>query len=425
MAPLIISLLSAVALAALGELRGAPDRVVAAVALLVAWGVAVVVLRAPRGGPARVFAAALAVRLVLVAMPPTLSDDLFRYLWEGRATLLGGNPFLHAPDWSGWPADAMRARVNHPEISTIYPPLAQHLFAALGALWYDPRVVKLAMGLCDAGTAAMIARALAARGRGSRGAWLYALHPLAAVESAGSGHLDALVVLLMVGAIAQTGRFRGLLFAGLGTLIKVFPAVLIPALLRWPGRRLPKGVALLTVGAVGLWSLWPFLDAGPALLAGLGAYAGRWSFNGAFFPVLHGGFSALGWEAAARPFAVALGAGVVGFAWVRRRDPAEVALWAGAAVVLLSPTVHPWYIPLVWAPALITGWRAWTALATLAPLSYLVLATLDPATGIWQEQAWTRAVIYLPFLVCLGMECLWRATRPGPWAPGEPRVAVS
>ena len=71
---------------------------------------------------------------------------------------------------------------------------------------------------------------------------------------------------------------------------------------------------------------------------------------------------------------------VAGALW-RRRDPAEVALWAGGAFVLLSPTVHPWYVIWAWVPSLLTGVRAWTALATAAPLAYAVLATLDPATG--------------------------------------------
>lgn len=425
MASLIIALGSALALAGLGELRGAPDRAFAAVALMLAWGVAVVALRPPKGGIWAIFGAALATRAILIAAPPTLSDDLFRYLWEGRAALMGGDPYLHAPAWQGWPTDPIRARVNHPEISSIYPPLAQWVFAGLGALWYDPRVVKAAMGLADAGTAVALALALRARGVGTRGAWLYALHPLGAVESAGSGHIDALALLLMVLGIGHAGRLRGPLFAGLGALIKVFPGVVLLPLLRAPGRRLPKAAAVALVAAVGVAALWPFREAGPALARGLGTYAERWSFNGALFPAIQAAFDAVGQDGLARPVAIAAGAAVVLLAWARRRDPAEVALWAGGAAVLLSPTVHPWYIPWAWVPALLVGWRAWTALATLAPLSYVVLATLDPATGAWQEQPWTRAAIYLPFLLSWAAECAWRATRPGPWATGASPAGAS
>src|SRR5688572_29537159 len=75
----------------------APDRraVVALLPVAVAWGV-VVVARARRpvaNHPAAVLLAALLVRLALVGTPPHLSDDLYRYLWEGAALAAGHDPF--------------------------------------------------------------------------------------------------------------------------------------------------------------------------------------------------------------------------------------------------------------------------------------------------------------------------------------------
>lgn len=424
MAALLIALLGALAVVGLGDVRVlGPGAVAAEVGVLLVWGAAVVLLPAPRGGPARLLLAALAVRLILLAAPPTLSDDLYRYLWEGRVVALGENPFLHAPGWAGWPEDAIRARVNHPELTTIYPPLALWSFAGLASLWYDPLAIKLAFGLADAGVALGLARVLAGRGRSGRGAWIYALHPLGAVESAGSGHLEAAAIGAMVLAIGAWDRERAgqvkagwaLIFATAGAGLKLLPGAILPTLLRGPGqrgrRRALAVAAALAVGAAGL----PWVAAGPGLLRGFGAYAGSWSFNGSIYPLLQ---AALG-EGLARPVAVAAGAAVVGWAWLRRRDPAEVALWAGGAFVLLSPTVHPWYVGWAWVPALICGVRSWTVLATTAPLAYAVLATWDPATGAWQEMTWTRWAVYLPFLAAMALECAWRWTSPGPWAPGR------
>ena len=431
MSVVVLSLLAALGLVAMGDPR-VGSGIPAALGLMVVWGLAATLMPGPRAGLRALFFVALALRIILVCAPPWLSDDLYRYLWEGRAVLSGGDPFQHAPGWAGWDqqfgADPLRARVNHPDISTIYPPLAQWLFAGLGALSYSVWSIKAAMGLADAGTALAIGLVLRGRRRALTGAWIYALHPLAVVESAGSGHLDSLAVLLLVLAILAADRGwygRATWAAGLGALIKLFPGVLLPTLLLAPGPKRSRGLALLGLAALGLGTAWPFLDA--ALGRGLGTYAARWSFNGSLFPLIQAGFDAAGWHDGARPTAILIGAATVAFAFFKRRDPAELALWAGGAAVLLSPTVHPWYIAWAWVPALICGWRAWTALATLAPLAYVVLTTLDPSTGVWRESPWTGAAITLPFLAIWLLESVWRLTRPGPWdaSPATPESPSS
>src|SRR5689334_4625690 len=69
--------------------------------------------------------------LALVLAPPVLSDDVWRYLWDGRVLRAGISPYAHAPDHPSlaFLRDAGWRRVNNPEIPTIYPPVAQILFA--------------------------------------------------------------------------------------------------------------------------------------------------------------------------------------------------------------------------------------------------------------------------------------------------------
>lgn len=401
------ALLGAMSIVVLGDLRAHP---LPAVAVMLLWGAGVLALPRPRLSARWVFLVALLVRVVLLASPPSLSDDLFRYVWEGTLTAHGGNPYLHAPAdpaLAHWAHDTHRALVNHPDVPSIYPPLAMGLFSALAAVWADPLPFKLASGLADAGTAWVLARILSDRGRSPSGAWLYALLPLGAVESAGSGHLDPIAVLCLVLAIEAWDRRRtGATWAGLGALLKLLPAVVLVGLLRRPRRTWPGAVV---VALLGIAAAWPFVDAGPRLLEGFGAYARHWEFNGSVYPLAAPLLGEL-----TRPVLVAVGALVVGWALLRRTDPAELALYAGGAFVLLSPTVHPWYVAWAWVPALICGGRAWTLLAALMPLSYVVLATVDPTTGAWREATWPRLVMYGPFLA-LAAHDLWRhTTSPGP-----------
>lgn len=418
MSSIVLALIGGLALVAMGDLRA---NVGAVIGVLLLWGTLVWMLPRPKYGMRALLIAAVALRGILVFVEPTLSDDVYRYLWEGKVAWSGENPYLYAPAspiFDGWGDDPIRAMVAHPEISAIYPPMAIWLFGLLGQLSYAPWIVKLAMGLADVGVVMMLARLLSRRGRTLGPAWLYALHPLGAVETAASGHMEGLALLCCLAAVdAWDQRRGGNAWAVLGMWIKLLPGILIVRL--WRGR------PWLLLGAmiVGFASLWPFVDAGVELGSGMERYARHWSFNGALFPI----FEFLFGEAA-RPVAFGVGALVVLRAVRVHLDPERILLWAGGAFVLLSPTVHPWYVLWAWVPALLCGVRSWTVLATLVPLSYAALASYDPVLSSWEEPWWPPLFSTLPFLVVLIWESVHHATHPGPWGPGaivRPRRSVS
>ena len=156
---------------------------------------------------------------------------------------------------------------------------------------------------------------------------------------------------------------------------------------------------------------------------GMSIYVQHWSFNGGLFPLFEFVFGGY-----ARPVAIAVGALLVLRAIRIHTEPERIALWAGGAFVLLSPTVHPWYVLWAWVPALLCGVRSWTLLATLVPLSYAALASYDPTTSTWEEPWWPPLFSTLPFLMVLIWESVHHATQPGPWGPGpiaRPRRSVS
>ncbi len=352
--------------------------------------------------------AALAVRLVVLANGTvSLSDDVYRYLWEGFVLRAGLNPFVLAPDSAALShlrgvetldGTAVWPLVAHVGIPTIYPPGALALFALLAPLgtlgW---RVLGTA---CDLGTVALLAR------NHPRSGWLWALLPLPALETAGSGHLEGPGVLLWLlamgvgGSPGAAGRQVRPLYAWLGAMVKVLPGLF---LLRagWMRAGLGAAAALAVVA--------PF-----ATTTAAHSYATRWSFNGSLFPLAEG---VLG--AATRPVLVGIGAGIVGWGLLRVRDPARLALLASGALVCLSPVVHPWYVLWPLAAALAVGptraqaWRAWELLAVLVPLAYVVLATYDTTTDVWQERVWPRWIVYVPFYAALLREGWVRAWTAG------------
>lgn len=379
--------------------------------------------------------AALVFRVVAALAEPSLSNDAYRYEWDGRVQLHGVHPYAHAP---ADPAladlrDETATRINHPELRTIYPPLAELAFAALAATGLGVRGFQLAFGLLDFGVVLALARLLAVRGLPRERVVLYAWNPLAILESAGSGHVEPLGVALLVLAAAWTSdERRGLGAAALGAAIqaKLLPLVLVPGYLR---RFRARHAAVLALVVVGL--LVPYATTGPALGAGLADYAERWEFNALGFAAVRGALVALDSGRALAPLVDAmrarLGDGLVPWERVARfvwPEPLArlvvglaLAVWIGAvllrrvaepsvesihvigAALLLAPTVHPWYVLWILPFAVAHLSLPWLAFAALAPLAYTAQGgdvawpvrclEYGPVLGLLLRDAWARRVV--------------------------------
>jgi hypothetical protein len=390
------------------------DQVPGLLPLVVAWalGAAVVAWRGPVRGVAVVLGLAVAARAAWVGTPLLLSDDLYRYLFEGRALSLGHDVFRTPPAALPGVDDGLRALVNHPEIPSVYPPLALWWFRLLAVAGTVP-AAQAVTALADVVTVAAVA------GFGSRrGALLLALHPLAVVESAGGAHVDVPAITLATLALAahRAGR-PGLALAAatLGTWTKLFPVVLGLTLLR-PLTWRARAAAVLGGVATGLAFAAPHLSAGPHLLTGLRVYGSSWEFSGFAYPWLA---PVLG--GATRPALAAVAAAVVLAAHRATRDPAVIWLVAGTTFCLLSPTVHPWYVLWALVPSAFLGRGEWSVAGVGALASYAVLGGFDPRTGQWAEVpglwwlVWGTAVVGAPLGAWLARQP--ERSDPSPTAP--------
>ncbi|MCP4804114.1 MAG: DUF2029 domain-containing protein [Proteobacteria bacterium] len=343
-----------------------------------------------------VLALAVVLRVALLASEPTLSDDLFRYLWEGRVQLAGFDPFLYAPSAPELAElhNGTWEQVAHKDVSTIYPPGALWLFRAVAWVWEDPILWKAVAGACDLGIVLLLARHAATP------RWavaLYALHPLPIIEAAGSGHLESIALLGLVAGLTTRG---GAFLVGLGGLVKLLPFVAWLPMLRERPRAAVGMVASLALGAV---LLLPFL--GPTLLRGFETYYEVWAFNSSGFRLL-----ALVFDEP-RPIGVAIGAVACAVAAWRLRDPADLVLFVASALLLLSPVVHPWYVLWAFVPACLRGRWAWAVIASTTLLSYAVLVGYDPdVPGSWEEPAWVVWVSVPPWIAAVAWST-WRGLR--------------
>lgn len=354
---------------------------------------------------------AVLFRAALVPVAPTLSDDIFRYVWEGRVQAHGFNPFVLAPSAPELVhlRDADWARINHPDASAIYPPAAQLVFRTL-ASWGGVTLFKAAFCMVDIALVVFLARTLRRRNVPSAQLALYAWNPLVIVEIAGSGHLEPLAILPLVAAILWVQRRPTAAWLALAWSLatKYVGALLLPLVLR--ERRAPLVGVALAIVALALVS-WPYADAGLRLFDSLWLYTEKWRYNDIVFAALAtlsgagstpGASSGSLWTAKLMA-ALVLIALVAVSVW--RRPPLERgALWVLSALVLLSPTLHPWYLlwivaflPLAPHPALF----AWSGSVVLA-YWFLYPVELGPfgELGPFDKSSWIpRSLEITPVLV--------------------------
>lgn len=342
--------------------------------------------------PARAIALVLAVGLVpralLLPAEATLSEDLYRYLWDGRLAAEGTNPYSRPPSDPAFAGlrDGLYERLNHAQVPTIYPPGAQLLFAIAWELGGTPLAWKLVLFALEGALVAGLLLLLGRRRLPRERLLLYYWNPLVVVECYGQGHVDLAAAAFLVTALVllerRPSRWRaaagGLAF-GASVLVKLVPLLLVPALVR---RR--AWIALAAAGALALLLYLPFRSAGTMLWEGLGVYARHWEFNGPAYSMIRPLFP--DGDAPRLVLAAALAIALAAIAW-RARTLTGAALASWIAFVLLSPTVYPWYLVPAVALLPLHADAGLLVLSGTIALSYLPLPVFR-ISGIWSLPAW-------------------------------------
>jgi hypothetical protein len=389
----------------------------------------------PRGlSPARrralLVALALVCRLALLPHPP--SDDVNRYLWEGRLVAEGIDPYRHAPNDPALASlaadDPFHTDINHPDVSAAYPPLALLLFSGSVRIAYGTGAMKLLVLVFDMVCVWMILLLLRHRELPERWAILYALNPLTLYAFAGQAHLDAIQNAFLLAALVLYDRRRpGWMFLCLALAVqsKYVAAMALPFLVRRDNLR------FLPVFFLGLpVPMLPFLDGGIApIFDGLSRFGTAFAFNGPVHAPLR--FLVFGGDMVPARIVcqfllvLALLAGLTGLHPERsprhRDDPVSGVLFAMGASILLSPTVHFWYLSWVLILIPLRPTASWIV-AGLTAAAYFVAAGNSHFTGRWDLPAVAQIAEWGPpglLLLLAGWERMRR--RGAPLDPVPPR----
>ena len=361
-----------------------------------------------------VLGTAAALRLMLLAVPPMLTTDIYRYVWDGRVQAQNISPYRYIP------ADPALAALRD---RTVYPPVAEMVFALAGRLWDDVnsfRLVALAFEALGIGSLPLL---LPLAGLPRERILIYAWNPLAVWSFASDRHVDAIAVGFVGLALLLRARHKdGWAGAALSTAVmaKFLPIVVAPALLRggrfW--RPAFAGLAVILLGYA-IYSgagrhVLGFLP-GYGAEEGLDSGQGFWLLAGLgdILPLprsaslLYAGLTILVFAATS-------------IALLRRAPPEnnaqrlcrDAGLLIGIALFAISPHYH-WYFAWAALPAVVAHSPALLWLAT-APLVLII----DP---IGHSQFLWPSLIYVPAAALLLLElCRQRALpRPLPAQSGD------
>jgi len=318
---------------------------------------------------------------------PIFEDDFYRYLWDARMTFERGSPYGISPaSYFGTDLserfDVILGSINYPEVSTVYGPVCQWVFAlayliAPGEIW----PLQLIFGLADLAIVLLLLK-LAKPAT----ILLYAWSPLIIKEFVITAHPDVLGALCLLTALLQYQRRRylwvGVLLA-LAAGVKVFAVLLLPFLLgfQWRGWCSFITTALLISLPFGPLQAWA--------PEGLRAMGSDWLFNAPVYALLSNWISItmIKWLLLG---ALTCGCGVyllhTLYRWPVKLVRVDLLF---AALFVCLPALNPWY--LVWLlPFAVIAPSPWAWAASLSLLlSYasginLIQTELEP----YQHPSW-------------------------------------
>ena len=369
---------------------------------------------------------AIGLRLILVFSFPHLSDDIYRFVWDGRLWLAAYNPFDHLPSWyieQGIQIKGLTPtlfeQLNSPDYYTIYPPVAQLTFVI--SSWLSPNsifgtaiIMKMILLLADIGSIILLIRLLNHWKLPVKRVLWYALNPLLIIEIMGNLHFEAVMIfflLLALWLLVESKYIWSATAMALTIASKLLPLMFLPFLIKRLGwKRSFQYFAVVGLVLIACWI--PLLNASfiENFGSSLDLYYRRFEFNASFYYLLRWwGYVVDGHNLIAfiGPLLALIVLSVILIRAYRENGTQWInlpTLWLFSISFYLAyaTTIHPWYVALPLVLCLFTDWRwpiVWSGLIWLTYINY--------SYDEYYENLWIVAFEYI-ILISFG---LWEAKK--------------
>lgn len=375
--------------------------------------------------------ASILFRALLLFSLPNLSDDFYRFIWDGRLLLHGENPFSKPPSAYSQEeltllglSEDLFAKLNSPNYFSVYPALCQLGFW-LGAVlspssvFLSVVVMKLYLLLFECGTLFLLPKLCEAIGVDKKNTHYYGLNPLVIIEISGNLHFEAVMIFFLILTLylfclseekKHVEIWRGALSLALSASTKLLSLIFLPVFMKRLGWARGASFAMLTMLLVTMLLLLLVpLASGANFFSSIQLYFKTFEFNASFYAVARWvATTFIGGEAASTAgvwlggFALIAILGIAIFHDANTlRSSAEAMLLSLAVYFFLATTIHPWYLTTLVALSAISRSRfalVWSGMVTLSYATYQSIP--------YQEQAILTFIEYAVVFGTLSVE--WR-----------------
>jgi len=350
----------------------------------------------------------------LTLLPATPSDDVYRYLWEGKLQLNWLNPYSLPPESSTLEGlrDNFFSGINHKHLTTIYPPLTLMVFAMADYVSHSFISMKSAFLLFDVLTIFLIVRFLRVMEKDPINVLIYAWSPLILISFAARGHCDSLQIFLVILALylfSIRRNLKSIVSIGLAAMSKFVFIIVAPFLI--PRGKL-KYLAVLPLVIAILYL--PYISAGKGLFSTLLHFGTQYHYNdSAHFLIF---CLSLGSPFISKIITSMIFVTVLLYLYKEHSNTGyletdqkkndvilKFAFMAIGTFLILAPTVHPWYLTWIVPFLCFNNNWAWLVLTGTVVFYYFmnhnVFSTLIEYNNewVWQEVHWLKLPEYVPF----------------------------
>lgn len=373
---------------------------------------------------------AIGLRLVFLLAIPNLSQDFYRFIWDGRLILTGLNPYLTTPNdlmgsqpdlfpqmkmlFEGMGALSAGHYSNYPPIHQLPFIIAAMLFkhSILGSVV----VLRLILIAADLGILFFGKKLLRKLHLPTRNIYWFILNPLVIIELTGNLHFEGLMLLFFIMALyyihTQKWHLAALTMA-VSIAVKLVPIISLPLFLNKLGRK--KSIRLyLSVGGVFILLFIPFLkgDFFENYSSTIGLWFSKFEFNASFYYFLKWVLKATSKLELIHSMGIVVMSVLVlqiSYQLVRNKIKTTALihsiLWLLSGYYFISTTVHPWYIISLLLLSIYTNYKFTLVWSYSLIFSYLAYGQFNV-----YENKFILCLEYIPVLGVLAWE-LWNTKR--------------
>lgn len=392
---------------------------------------------------------AIVAQLLSMWNEPSLSIDYYRFLWDGEITLQGINPFDFTPlelanrDFVTSSAYMQEIYAGVSDLSkenySCYPPINQFYFIIASAfsdsILINTFILKLLIVLTEVLGSAFLVKLFDQLKIERARIWLLYLNPLWIIECTGNTHFEGVMISFLFIAfyyLMQKKEIIGSVFFAIAVQIKLVPLLILPFFLRFLGWRKAITFYVLTILLViGFGFIELNSENINNFVTSLRLYFEVFEFNSfILYYYIQFGFWDIGWNmtktygprlsmiAMTIIIALALLGGRIdpgNFDWKKLFKRITIAFFV---YLILSSTLHPWYVLPLLAFSLFTNYTFPLAWSFVIFFSYVFYQFAD--NTVWE----VRLVSTVEYALVVGL-FVWEMMKGGvrePQCLGEIKI---